>query len=99
MARYYPTAIGTFPSLLFLFKELTDAIFPDEFEVLDHTHPVEASVAVIDMVESFAGIIIAFVAVLYLATQEEVAFLLKESALLISRSATCAVRHSDSLVL
>ena len=99
MARYYPTAIGTFPSLLFLFKELIDAILLDEFEVLDHTHPVEVSVACIYMIESFAGIITAFVAVLYLATQEEIASLFEESALLISRSATKAVRHSNSLAL
>jgi len=99
VARYYPAAIGTFPSLLFLFKELIDAILLDEFEVLDHTHPMEASVAFIDMVESFAGIITAFVAVLHLATQEKVASLFKKSAFLISRSATKAVRHSDSLAL
>ena len=99
MAAYDCSTLEAFPPLLFLFKELIDAILLDELEVLYHTHPVEVSVACVYMVESFTGIITAFVAVLYLATQEEVASLLKESALLISRSATKAERHSNSLAL
>lgn len=97
MARYYPTAPGTFPSLLFLFKELLDAILLDEFEVLDHTHPVMSSVAFIDMAEPLAGKIIALVTVFNLAISEQIASLFQKSTFLISWPAVGTVRHSDSL--
>jgi len=42
---------------------------------------------------------LAFITVLYLALEEQVASLLKESALLFSRPASTTVRHSDSLAL
>jgi len=99
VARYYPAAIGAFPSLFLLLEEPPDAVVLDEPQVLDHTHTVEACVAFIDTVELLAGVITAFVAVLHLAVQEEAAALFKKSALLVSRTATDAVGHSDSLAL
>jgi len=97
VARYYPTAPGAFPSGLFLFKELLDAILLDEFEVLDHTHHVLSSVAFIDMAEPLAGKIIALVTVFNLAISEQIASLFEEGAVLISWPAAGTVRHSDSL--
>ena len=99
MARYYPTAPGAFPSVLFLSKELLDAILLNEFEVLDHTHPVMSSVAFIDMAEPLTGKITALVTVFNLAINEEIASLFEECALLISWSATDTVRYSDPLAL
>jgi len=99
VARYYPTAPRAFPFVLFLFKEFLDAILFDEFEVLNHTHPVMSSVAFIDMAEPLAGKIIALVTVFNLAISEQITFLFQKSTFFISWPATGTVRHSDSLAL
>jgi hypothetical protein len=49
------------------------------------------------MTKPLAWIIRAFITVLYVLTQEQVASLLEEGALLVSWPATDAVRYSDSL--
>lgn len=97
-ADYCPT-LGALPSLLFLFKKLPDAIFLDAFKVLNHAHSERSSVAFVDMTEPVAWKILAFIAVLYLAAQKQIAALFEEGALLVSWPATFAVRHSNSLAL
>ena len=39
VATYYCPTLRAFPSLLFLFKKLPDAILLDVFKVLNHAHP------------------------------------------------------------
>lgn len=71
MAAYNCTALRAFPSFLFLFKELIDAVLLDEFEVLYHAHPEISSVALVDMAEPFARVITAFITIFNFAAQEQ----------------------------
>ena len=70
MTTYNSTTLRALPSLLFLFKELSNAILLDGFQVLNHTHPEIHPVSLVDMVEPLAGKIIAFITVFYLAIHE-----------------------------
>jgi hypothetical protein len=70
MATYCFPTLRALPPLLLLFKELTDAIFLDGFQVLNHTHPVIHSVSLIEMAELPAGEIIALITVFYIVIQE-----------------------------
>lgn len=99
MAASYLPALGALPSFLFPGKKLLDTILLDVLQVFNHAHPEKGAVPFIKFTEVFAGEIRAFIAVLYLPTQKERALLFEEGALFVSRSATGAVRHSDSLAL
>ena len=99
MAADHPTARGTLPSPLLPFKKPIYAMLPDNFEVLDHAHPEMASVALVEVNQAFTGEIPAFIAVRHPAIQEQVAPLLEEGTLLISRPTAGAVRHSYTLAL
>jgi hypothetical protein len=70
MATYSSPALRALPSLLLLFKELSNAILLNGFQVLNHTHPEIHPVSLVDMAELPAGKIIAFITVFYLAIQE-----------------------------
>ena len=98
MATYDSLALGALPVLILFFQELSDAILPDAFEILDHTHSKMSSVALADMLKPCAGEVAAFVTILHLTPQEPFACFFKEGALLVCRPATNAVRHSDTLV-
>jgi len=97
-ANYSPT-LGALPSFLFAVKKLLNTILLDVLKVFNQAHPEESFVAPVEMTEPFAGEILAFIAVLYLSIQKQLASLFEEGAHLASRSTTDAVRHSDSLTL
>ena len=69
MAAYDCSTLGAFPPLLFLFKELINAILLDVFEVLNHTHLEIGSVSLVETLKSFTGEIITFVTIFHLANQ------------------------------
>jgi len=66
----YITAIGALPFDRFSFQELLDAMLGDEFQVLDHTHPVVTAVALVDTVQTGAWELAAFRAVFDLVIKQ-----------------------------
>ena len=70
MATYNSPTLRALPSLLLLFKELSNATLLDGFQVLNHTHPEMHSISLVDMAEPPAGEIIAFITVFHLAIHE-----------------------------
>ncbi len=70
MTTYNSPTLRALPSLLLLFKELSNAILLDGFQVLNHTHPVIHPISLVDIAEPPAGEIIAFMTVFHLAIQE-----------------------------
>ncbi len=76
MAAYDCSTLEAFPPLLFLFKELIDAILLDVFEVLNHTHLEMCSVSLVEMLKPLAGEIITFVTIFHLTSQQQFASLL-----------------------
>jgi len=99
VAAYYFPTLGALPSFFFSAKELFDTILLDVFKVFNHTHSEKGFVAFVDVTESFAWEILAFITVLYLSAQEQMTSLFKKGTLFVSGSTTGAVRHSDSLAL
>jgi hypothetical protein len=99
VAVYHSPALGAFPPFLLLLKKLPHAIFPDAFQILNHAHLEIGPIPFVELTKVFAGEISAFIAELYLTTQELMASLLKEGTLFISRPASGAVWHLDSLAL
>ena len=67
MATDYLTTFGTFPLFLFRGNELVDTIFLNVFKVFNHAHSKKGFVALVDMTQSFAREILAFITVLYLS--------------------------------
>ena len=99
MATYHSPALGAFPPLPLLLKKLHHAIFPDVFEILNHAHPEIGPIPFVELTKVFAGKINAFIAELHLPTHKLMASFLEEGALFISRPASGAVWHLDSLAL
>jgi hypothetical protein len=99
MAAYFCPALGTPPLLCFRLKKGLNAMLPDIVQISDHTHPVQGLITLIQLEQSPAGKIRAFIAVSYLTTAHKLAVFLDEGALFIPGSATCTVGHTDSLAL
>lgn len=51
-----PTTGRAGPAFALGFDKCTDAIFPDRFKVLDHTHAVSVPVPLVQLLQPFAGI-------------------------------------------
>ena len=70
----------------------------DVFQIVDHVHSEFFFIASGKLFYEFTGKIVAFIAEFHLIVQKLIAFLLNERALLISRTATYAVRQFNSLI-
>ena len=71
----------------------------NELEIINHTHTKKSLIALIIVFQVFAGKLFAFITELHLVVQKQLASFLEKRTLLVSWSATDAVRHSDSLAL
>jgi hypothetical protein len=55
MHTQHISALGTGPPVLFGSYEMTNAEFPDVFEILDHAHAIFGPIALIEMFQAGAG--------------------------------------------
>ena len=83
MAADCSAACWASPSLLFPFKKCSDSTLFDEFEILDHAHLEEGSVAIVDANQSITGKVLALITVRHFLAQKKVASLLEEGTLLV----------------
>lgn len=50
------SALGTDPSLFFMFDEMANPGFTDDFKIIDHTHAIPGSVSLIQLFQPCTGI-------------------------------------------
>ena len=93
MATYHFTTFWTPPLPGLCLQKFRHAILLDETKVLNQAHPEQFSISIVDMLQSFARKIWAFIAVFHFAVQKQVAFLLEKSTLLVPRTTTNTVQH------
>ena len=96
MAADRSAALRAFP-LLFLFcQQLPDAVVLDSNEIIDHAHPEESLVFLVQVLQVSAGEITALVAKLHFTFTQPGAALPDVGALFIPWTAAGAIRYLDA---
>jgi hypothetical protein len=97
MAANRLSAPGTAPFFRFLYEELLDTMVPQILQILDRTQVEIFSITLIQMVQSGAGKILAFITVLDFPVGEPLTILFQVGAFPVPGPAPGAVSHIDSL--
>ena len=98
MAAYHSATFGAAPLYLFLFQELLDAMFFDEFKVLYHTHMVFCAIAIIEVFQPATGEFLAFIAETQKSFPQQVTLACHKGTVLATWQTPIAVLSRKSLL-
>lgn len=94
----HPTAVGTAVNFALLAQEELDPFVADHIEVFDRAYAVAAAIALVEFSQPLAGIAVAFKAEIYVVLGQQFALAFEVRALLVSGTASAAVRDAATFL-